>query len=357
MLLFVTKHEPDGALPDFRRVLPRSSHGLHPPKKWSLSETRGASFYNLGDTMARDWESNFIFWARSPSKTEEQRSENAIGAIRNAVNGSSTLKQRKIKVFTQGSYRNRVNVRQDSDVDVGVMLYEYFLSQYPERRTGADFGVVDAGYSFSQFKNELEEALLHHFGRAAVKRGNKAFNIRENTYHVEADVVPLFEFRRYWESGNYRAGVALVTDQGRRIENYPERLVESWPPTPLHYENGNFKNTNTSRRYRGLVRILKKIRNQMEDAGSSSAKAIPGYLVECLCWNVPNAAFAGSTWDVRVQAALGHLWTNTKDDASYESWCEVDDIKYLFRASQPWTRAAAHAFIDKAWDYVGVGSS
>ena len=66
--------------------------------------------------MTRDWESAFSFWARPPSKTEEQRSENAIGAIRNAVNGSSTLKQRKIMVFTQGSYRNRVNVRQDSDV-------------------------------------------------------------------------------------------------------------------------------------------------------------------------------------------------------------------------------------------------
>ena len=102
-------------------------------------------------------------------------------------------------------------------------------------------GISDAGYSFSQFKNDLEAALVDRFGRAVVKRGNKAFNIRENTYRVEADVVPLFEFRQYWESENYRAGVALVTDQGRRIENYPQRLVEHWPSTPLHYENGNSK--------------------------------------------------------------------------------------------------------------------
>ena len=97
--------------------------------------------------MTRDWESAFSFWARPPSKTEEQRSENAIGAIRNAVNGSSTLKQRKIKVFTQGSYRNRVNVRQDSDVDVGVMLYyDSFLDEYPEGKTRADFGNIDGDY-------------------------------------------------------------------------------------------------------------------------------------------------------------------------------------------------------------------
>ena len=307
--------------------------------------------------MTRDWESTFSSWARPPSKTEEQRSANVIRAIRKAVQGSSQLNQRSIKVFTQGSYRNRVNVRQDSDVDVGVMLYDFFLGEYPAGRTRADFGISDAGYSFSQFKNELEAALVDHFGRAVVKRGNKAFNIKENTYRVEADVVPLFEFRQYWESGNYRAGVALTTDQGRRIENYPERLIERWPSTPLHYENGNSKNTHTSRRYRGLVRILKNIRNEMEDIGSPSTKSIPGYLLECLCWNVPNSAFAESTWNARVQAVLLHIWSNTKDDASCKSWFEVDAIKYLFHVSQPWTRAAANAFILDAWSHVGIGSS
>ena len=196
--------------------------------------------------MARDWESIVSLWAQPPGITEQQRCDNAIGAIRNAVDRSTKLKQRRIKVFTQGSYRNRVNVRQDSDVDVGVMLYDYFLSQYPEGKTDADFGHLDARYTFSQFKDELEEALVDYFGRVAVNRGNKAFKIKENTYHVEADVVPLFEFRQYWESGSYRAGVALVTDRGERIENYPERLVDYWPSTPLHYENGVSKNTATS---------------------------------------------------------------------------------------------------------------
>ncbi len=234
------------------------------------------------------------------------------------------------------------------------MLYQYFLSEVPEGKTKADFGIQDAGYSFSQFKDELEEALVNHFGRSAVKRGNKAFNIRENTYHVEADVVPLVEFRHYWEYDAYRAGVALISDDGRRIENYPERLVDNWPPTPLHYENGNSKNTATTRRYRGLVRILKKIRNEMESADSSSAKAIPGYLLECMTWNVPNVTFAGASWDARVQAVLRHLWYNTEDDVNCGSWFEVDGIKYLFHTSQPWTRTAAHTFIGEAWNFVGV---
>ena len=306
--------------------------------------------------MVRDWESTFSSWARPPGKTEQQRSENAIRAIRNAIYGSSRLNQRQIKVFTQGSYRNRVTVRQDSDVDVGVMLYDYFLSQYPVGKTHADFGNENADYSFSQFKDELEGALVAQFGRAAVTRGNKAFTIRENTYKVEADVAPFFEFRKYWENGTYRAGVGLIPDKGSRIENFPERLLDYWPRVPLHYENGVTKNENTARRFKGITRILKRLRIEMDYLGKNAAKSVPGYLLECLSWNVPNRYFDQSTWDPCVQALLLHLWSNTKEDAQCDSWCEVDGIKYLFHSSQRWTRASAHAFIDAAWNYVGVRS-
>ena len=136
------------------------------------------------------------------------------------------------------------------------------------------------------------------------------------------------------------------------MRTFPERLLDYWPQTPLHYENGNSKNTATSRHYRGLVRILKKIRYELEDAGSSSAKAIPGYLLECMTWNAPNETFAGATWSARVQAVLLYLWNNTKDDEACKTWLEVDGIKYLFHSSQPWTRAAANAFILQAWSYV-----
>lgn len=305
--------------------------------------------------MARDWESSFAFWAQSPSKTEEERCERVIRAIRNAVAGSPQLHTRSIKVFTQGSFRNRVNVRQDSDVDVGVMLHDYFLSQYPTGKANADFGNHDVNdYSFAQFKNELEQALVNYFGRSAVSRGNKAFDIKASASQVEADVVPLFEFRQYWDSGTYRAGVALIPDNGGRIQNFPERLIDYWPPTPLHYENGKAKNDATSRRYRGMVRILKKLRIELEDAGDANAKVAPGYLVECLVWNAPDWCFSHDTWADRVQSVLRFLWQQTKSTSLCEKWCEVDAIKYLFHVLQPWTQEQAHAFINAAWEYVGV---
>lgn len=307
--------------------------------------------------MSKDWESSFAFWAKSPSQTENERCERVIRAINKAIAGSAQLQSRKIKVFTQGSFRNRVNVRQDSDVDVGVMCYDSFFAQYPEGKSKADYGNTAADYLFPQFKNDLEQALVSHFGRQAVTRGNKAFDIKASASQVEADVVPLFEFRQYWANGApFRAGVALLPDNGGdRIENYPERLpIDHWPTTPLHYENGNAKNDRTSRRYRGMVRILKKVRIEMESARDPAA-AIPGYLIECLVWNAPDECFGADTWMERMRAVLVFVWNQTKDATTCGKWCEVDAIKYLFHSSQPWTREQAHAFVQAAWNFVGAG--
>lgn len=304
--------------------------------------------------MSKDWESSFAFWAKSPSQTEHERCERVICAIDKAIAGSAQLQGRKIRVFTQGSFRNRVNVRQDSDVDVGVMCYDAFIDEYPSGKMRSDFGNREADYHYAQFKNELEQALVNHFGRPAVTRGNKAFDIKASASQVEADVVPLFEFRRYWDNGKYRAGVALRPDRGGVIQNYPERLLDHWPADPLHYENGNAKNDRTSRRYRGMVRLLKKVRIEMESTRDPAA-AIPGYLIECLVWNAPDECFADGTWMERVRAVLAFVWTNTKDATLCSKWCEVDDIKYLFHANQPWTREQANAFVQAAWIFVGAG--
>ena len=303
--------------------------------------------------MSAFWEDVFKEWAKAPPQAEQQTSESAIQAIKEAVSNSPKLSRRRIKTFTQGSYRNRVNVRQDSDVDVGVLCFDVFIPEYPQGTTAATFGNVDASYTYSQFKNELEEALVAYFGRAAVHRGNKAFDLGNNTYSIEADVAPFLEYRKYQRDKSYRAGVALLPDRGQRIENYPERLVADWPDIPLHYENGVRKNGRTTRRYKGVVRIVKKLRNLMDDRGMLEAGPIPGFLIECLVWNAPDSHFTASTWVARVQAVLAYLTTNTASSANGDKWCEVNDIKYLFHPSQKWTRPEAHAFVRRARDFVG----
>ena len=138
-------------------------------------------------------------------------------------------------------------------------------------------------------------------------------------------------------------GVELQPDNGGRVINWPEQ----------HYNNGVSKNTATQRRYKRVVRILKRLCIEMDDVGISTAKFIPGFLVECLVWNVPNKHFGHNTYMAEIRAVLAFLFNNTRTDGECAEWVEVSGLKWLFRAPQPWTRTQVHAFIDDAWDYIG----
>lgn len=174
--------------------------------------------------MSRDWESIFSRWAQGPSQTEQERAENAERQIRQAIQNSSKLQSRNIKVITQGSYRNRVNVRKDSDVDIGVICYDAFFPEYPDDNVKAELNksFSDGTYSYLTFKNELEEALVARFGRASVSRGSKSFDIKENTYRVESDVAAFFEHRRYMSTTRYLSGVEMRPDDGKPF------IVRNW---------------------------------------------------------------------------------------------------------------------------------
>jgi len=295
--------------------------------------------------MTHTWEDTFRSWAKPPGKTEQDRCENAERAIRNAIRASDKLNRRDIKVFAQGSYKNNTNVRKDSDVDIAIVCYDVFFHFYPEGTTHETFGNIDGDYYYHTFKNEVEEALVSYFGRSSVERGNKAFDIKENTYRVEADVAPFFEHRRYDPDGSYLSGVEL------RPDNSTPFKVINWPEQ--HYENGVSKNNITDRRYKSLVRIIKSLCNEMSDRGVAEAKPILGFLIECLVWNVPNDHFVYNTYTSDVQSCLAFLFNNSRSDEKCSEWGEVGDLKYIFRGSQKWTRQQAHSFISAAWDFIG----
>jgi len=297
--------------------------------------------------MSRDWESVFTTWSQGPSNTEQERMENAERQIRQAINSSEKLKTRNIVVFTQGSYKNRVNVKKDSDVDIGVLCYDTYFPEYPDDNVKAYFEKTasDATYTYNIFKNEIEEALVARFGRSSVKRGNKAFDIKENSYRVEADVAAFFEHRRYTSTSNYISGVEMIPD------NFTPPRIRNWPEQ--HYNNGVNKNTATNRRFKRVVRIMKNLSNEMSDLGVGNANQIPGFLIECLVWNVPNNNFDNQTYKSTIRSVLAYLFNNTMTNETCSEWGEVSELKYLFRASQPWTRELAHKFISDAWDYIG----
>ncbi len=289
------------------------------------------------------WEEAFNSWSQPPAKTEQERCENAEKAIRKAIEASDKLKYKDIKIFAQGSYRNNTNVRKESDVDIGILCHNTFFFDLPSGATREQFGITPSTYSYKEFKNDVQDALVSYFGASAVKRGNKAFDIHENSYHVDSDVAPFFEHRRYNSSGGYSSGVELEPDNGGRVINWPEQ----------HYENGVSKNTATSRRFKALVRIFKSLCNYMYDKGIADAKVIPGFLLECLIWNVPNSNFGNSTYSDDVRNCMIFLYNNTKTQDKCNEWGEVSDLKYLFRNGQKWSREQANAFIVAAWNKVG----
>ena len=288
------------------------------------------------------WEDKFKNWSTGPSKTEQDRCENAINMIKSALNASEKLKSKSIKVFLQGSYRNKVNVQADSDVDVGIVCSDVFFGDYPKGYTRDSFGYVAASYTFDDFKNDIEAALVAKFGRAAVTRGGKAFDIKANTYRVEADVAPFMEHRRFKTDGSYITGVQQFSDDGKKIINWPEQ----------HYENGVGKNNLTSRRYKRTVRVFKKLTNEMEANGVEDAKGIPGFLCECLIWNVPNEYLNSTTFYEVLRNAIVYLYAELGKESSDE-WGEVSELKYLFGPSQKWTKEQARKLLVAAWNYVG----
>jgi hypothetical protein len=139
------------------------------------------------------------------------------------------------------------------------------------------------------------------------------------------------------------SGTELHPDDGGRIINWPRQ----------NYKNGVEKNEATSRRFKAVTRIMKNLRNEMVEKGDASAEPIPSYLIECLVWNVPNPNLGQNTYVSDVRNAIAHLWNETRSDESCKEWGEVNELKYLFRQGQPWTRDKVNAFLQAAWDYIG----
>lgn len=293
------------------------------------------------------WEDTFVSWSNPPGQTEQDKMSNAETAIRKAIAGHSRLANMDITVFPQGSYNANTCVKKDSDVDVCVRLNSTFFVRYPEGKSKEDYENIDGSIGFSDYKDLIHEALDDYFGAQYVARGNKAFDIHSNSYRVDADVVPALAYRYYFgnDEEDFRkpVGIAFNSDKGNRIINWPDQT----------YNNGVEKNNSTSRRYKKVIRILKNLRNKMQDDKIVAANDIASFLIESLVWNTPNEGFGHDNLTDDVRYVLAHTFNETNSDEKCSEWGEVNELKYLFRPSQPWTRERAHSFLSAAWDYIG----
>lgn len=302
-----------------------------------------------------EWEAKLRIWGRAPGRPEQDKMERTEGEIRAAIAASPALSKHRTKVFAQGSYRNLTHIPRESDVDICVVCKDAMAIdwQFVDRRAVDDpsiskaldarFGFHDSTYTFVQFKIDVGAALVARFGPPpAVTAGDKAFNIRETRYNVDADVVAALEHRRYREDGAYDEGTQFWSNKGKKIINWPDQ----------QHANGVAKNQSTGERFKAMVRVVKNLCHEMDEQGVGAAEPMSSFLIECLVYNVPDTKFNHTAYYDDLREVLRYIYLNTKTEEDCKDWREESRLKWLFRG-QAWTPAQANAFALAAWHYVG----
>lgn len=299
--------------------------------------------------MARDWETWLQNSIGPASDTEEADRDRTEKRIREAIQVDHRLVG-NVRVFVKGSYANNTNVRRDSDVDIGIEWKSWaYISKaneaarYDWKELGVSLG--DSGPTTSEYRQWVEGALLKAFGPANVDTtGNKAITVAGGSATLDADIVSCFQHKRYTHPGREpHLGIRLYPKKGESIDNWPEQ----------NRINGTEKNRNTSKRYKQIVRAVKRLENDMVETGRLTDE-VHGYFIECLLYNLPNEVFQRSTYRTTALDVLARLWQAIQD-GEHTDWVEVNSLKWLWRSGQTWTADEAATFAKTAWNYIKNG--
>jgi len=250
-------------------------------------------------------------WSSAPSPTEMQKIRNTRKVIEDVLKRHLPIDQIKkayglsgfdYEVYLQGSYANSTNVRFDSDVDIVVQLnavFGYDRTQLDEVQKLLHESAYGAGtnYRFKQYKEDIFNALKAELG-AAVHWDNKCLNVDGNTYRVDADVVPCFQYRLYkrfisFDNQHFIEGMKFYdTSNDHLIINYPK----------IHLANCESKNTDTGGKFKDLVRIYKNMRNNLVEHNQLGEDVAPSYFIENLLYNCSSPCFDGSYSDCMLKS-------------------------------------------------------
>lgn len=301
------------------------------------------------------------------SQSEDEKCKNAIRMVRDAMKKLNytddgkdirsymaesysyalDLRQqytgRKITLLVQGSYANRTNIPTESDVDVAVILESTFITKYRAGVTDSNYGFTDGTFSASELKDEVQKALNQHFCYQGIERHDKCIKVIGNTYRVDADVVPAYRHRDYSndyrnDADNYIGGIEIRPDSGGRIINYPEQ----------HIKLGIAKNKETKYNFKKCVRIIKSMREDMEENGYAISSKISSFGLESLLWNVIESAY--TKYSSVLRYTFDEVVSFLKNDfLNFDNYKEANGIKPLFYDMA--TKNAYQKFIDDLCDF------
>jgi hypothetical protein len=231
------------------------------------------------------------------------------------------ISKRGVEVFLQGSYANSTNIRADSDVDIVVMTTETFQGSVSRlsaaRKTQFD-SLPEATYDTKDLRHDVLVALYSYYGQSRVHPKNKCIRVDKSDGYVDADVVCALQYRWYPNpesdiSTGYVEGISIQPLSGLRIINFPKE----------HIKNGVSKNAVCSGRFKETVRQVKRLRNRAVDLGLLREGEAPGYLLECLTYNVPSSEFISDDAERLRKVAL---WLKYADKGLFLSVCRIQHL-------------------------------
>jgi hypothetical protein len=227
----------------------------------------------------QSWNDRLAHWERPASDSEEVMIERAAAMVWQVMSGNSWFASEAVEIAPQGSYYNNTNVRQESDIDLRAVHRDIFIQYAPgvlQSRAYAALGYFGTGRMYTdltaRLRLEMAVELGRKFGALNVDTGGqKAIRVHGVLgSRANVDIVPCFTLHhvrwdqmtdRYWTI----KGIAILSQDGKWTFNFPEQ----------HYANGVQKRAGTQLRFKKIVRMLKRLRDELVEAGVLERKRLP----------------------------------------------------------------------------------
>lgn len=296
-------------------------------------------------------ESRLDTWSNRGAITNAQNSKDrVINVLESWAHWPADL---NAKSKLQGSYRNSTNIRADSDVDFAYVLTSVFNYNVDKLNTQEkdkfNNSYADAtGYDFTNYRNDVYQALIDTFGTGNVKKGNKAFKV--TTSILPVDVLPARDYRIYQSFNennktDYIKAINFLDESKNKFEiSYPG----------LHYNNGCIKQSVTTNRFKPFVRILKNARHHMVNNGLITQENAPSYFLECVAYNLPNHLF-----NVELQQTMLSFlqWMQNifQSEKQSELFCQHEQHSLFGNDSRQWPSSDANIYLNSLIDVWNSG--
>ncbi len=292
----------------------------------------------------QSWNERLEHWERPASDSEEATIERAAKMVRDVLVRNAWLSGEGVQIEPQGSYYNNTNVRQESDIDLrathpGIYI-KYGLTVVPEYAFQAlSYSWTGRGFAdlLAHMRREIVYELAREFGAMNLDTsGKKAIKVKDAPgTRAAVDVVPCFRLHYViWDANARRYWTIPWTF------SYPDQ----------HHRRGIDKRANTQLRFKKIVRMLKRLRDELVASAALTPNEVPSFLVESLVYGVEDVFFTVEQDDRsdRLLRIVQRIWSQVYDQQCANAALEINGINPLFLATDLARLASAKKFADLA---------